>query len=166
MVGARGFEPPTLWSQTRCATRLRYAPESRCNEMEGGCKRFSLLRNGMRRCPPRQRRQAQVHSSVHPLRTTRCCVRPVRQLNFVVLNRLDKLGHGGRHFGPNVYDVYRCGFNGPDCPPRYNFLDLKGARPANRLFLLSWQHSRNSCCAGGRRGGALRDGARRARGGR
>src|SRR5690606_31516941 len=26
MVGARGFEPPTLWSQTRCATRLRYAP--------------------------------------------------------------------------------------------------------------------------------------------
>ncbi len=26
MVGAGGFEPPTLWSQTRCATRLRYAP--------------------------------------------------------------------------------------------------------------------------------------------
>ena len=26
MVGARGFEPPTLWSQTRCATRLRHAP--------------------------------------------------------------------------------------------------------------------------------------------
>jgi hypothetical protein len=26
MVGAEGFEPPTLWSQTRCATRLRYAP--------------------------------------------------------------------------------------------------------------------------------------------
>ena len=28
MVGAEGFEPPTLWSQTRCATRLRYAPIS------------------------------------------------------------------------------------------------------------------------------------------
>ena len=28
MVGAEGFEPPTLWSQTRCATRLRYAPTS------------------------------------------------------------------------------------------------------------------------------------------
>ena len=27
MVGAEGFEPPTLWSQTRCATRLRYAPK-------------------------------------------------------------------------------------------------------------------------------------------
>lgn len=25
-VGARGFEPPTPWSRTRCATRLRYAP--------------------------------------------------------------------------------------------------------------------------------------------
>ena len=28
MVGAIGFEPTTLWSQTRCATRLRYAPPS------------------------------------------------------------------------------------------------------------------------------------------
>ena len=26
LVGAVGFEPTTLWSQTRCATRLRYAP--------------------------------------------------------------------------------------------------------------------------------------------
>jgi hypothetical protein len=26
MVGARGFEPPTPWSRTKCATRLRYAP--------------------------------------------------------------------------------------------------------------------------------------------
>ena len=26
MVGVEGFEPPTLWSQTRCATRLRYTP--------------------------------------------------------------------------------------------------------------------------------------------
>ncbi len=29
MVGEEGFEPPTLWSQTRCATKLRYSPE-RC----------------------------------------------------------------------------------------------------------------------------------------
>ena len=29
VVGAKGFEPSTLWSQTRCATRLRYAP-TRC----------------------------------------------------------------------------------------------------------------------------------------
>ncbi len=26
MVGEEGFEPPTLWSQTRCATKLRYSP--------------------------------------------------------------------------------------------------------------------------------------------
>ena len=26
MVGAVGFELTTTWSQTRCATRLRYAP--------------------------------------------------------------------------------------------------------------------------------------------
>ncbi len=25
-VGETGFEPATLWSQTRCATRLRYSP--------------------------------------------------------------------------------------------------------------------------------------------
>ena len=29
LVGAKGFEPSTLWSQTRCATRLRYAPIQR-----------------------------------------------------------------------------------------------------------------------------------------
>ena len=28
VVGAEGFEPPTLCSQSRCATRLRYAPIS------------------------------------------------------------------------------------------------------------------------------------------
>ena len=26
MVGATGFEPATPWSQTMCATELRYAP--------------------------------------------------------------------------------------------------------------------------------------------
>ncbi len=26
LVGAVGFEPTTLWSQTRCATRLRHTP--------------------------------------------------------------------------------------------------------------------------------------------
>ena len=26
MVGVTGFEPATTWSQTRCATGLRYAP--------------------------------------------------------------------------------------------------------------------------------------------
>lgn len=26
-VGVTGFEPATLWSQTRCATKLRYTPK-------------------------------------------------------------------------------------------------------------------------------------------
>lgn len=29
LVGERGFEPPTHWSQTSCATKLRYSPK-RC----------------------------------------------------------------------------------------------------------------------------------------
>jgi hypothetical protein len=29
MVGVERFELPTLWSQTRCATRLRYTPPRR-----------------------------------------------------------------------------------------------------------------------------------------
>jgi hypothetical protein len=35
MVGAKGFEPPTPWSQTRCATRLRYAPTMVCYRTQG-----------------------------------------------------------------------------------------------------------------------------------
>ena len=34
MVGAAGFEPATLWSQTRCATRLRYAPIACTNTLD------------------------------------------------------------------------------------------------------------------------------------
>ena len=30
MVGVQGFEPWTPWSQTRCATRLRYTPKNWC----------------------------------------------------------------------------------------------------------------------------------------
>jgi leucyl/phenylalanyl-tRNA---protein transferase len=36
MVGAKGFEPSTLWSQTRCATRLRYAPTASILTSAGG----------------------------------------------------------------------------------------------------------------------------------
>ena len=28
MVGATGFEPATSWSQTKCSTRLSYAPST------------------------------------------------------------------------------------------------------------------------------------------
>ena len=35
MVGAEGFEPPTLCSQSRCATRLRYAPTDPSYQLAG-----------------------------------------------------------------------------------------------------------------------------------
>jgi hypothetical protein len=28
-IGVRGFEPPTTWSRTKCATRLRYTPKNK-----------------------------------------------------------------------------------------------------------------------------------------
>src|SRR5579884_2305928 len=37
MVGARGFEPPTPWSRTRCSTRLSHAPTGQEKR-----RRFSL----------------------------------------------------------------------------------------------------------------------------
>ena len=48
LVGATGFEPATSWSQTRRATRLRYAPArmSACVRLERGAggrrKRFLM----------------------------------------------------------------------------------------------------------------------------
>ena len=36
MVGVERFELPTLWSQTRCATRLRYTPKSRFDAVPSG----------------------------------------------------------------------------------------------------------------------------------
>ncbi len=35
VVGEEGFEPPTLWSQTRCATKLRYSPSMYSLEKNG-----------------------------------------------------------------------------------------------------------------------------------
>ncbi len=36
MVGARGFEPPTPWSRTRCSTRLSHAPTEKRSRFFGG----------------------------------------------------------------------------------------------------------------------------------
>ncbi len=44
MVGARGFEPPTPWSRTRCATRLRYAPNMTLGESTQGLLIFRRWR--------------------------------------------------------------------------------------------------------------------------
>ena len=50
MVGAEGFEPPTLCSQSRCATRLRYAPT------------FLVYRIGSRKHSVRKPHPVDVHS--------------------------------------------------------------------------------------------------------
>ena len=65
VVGEEGFEPPTLWSQTRCATKLRYSPTSFvsilgivnqhwkpklpiiCKERMGWLTRFELATTGI-----------------------------------------------------------------------------------------------------------------------
>src|ERR1700730_13180481 len=38
VVGAEGFEPPTLCSQSRCSTRLRHAPTSSENHTEAAAE--------------------------------------------------------------------------------------------------------------------------------
>ena len=38
MVGARGFEPPTPWSRTRCSTRLSHAPTMRPANSDAWCQ--------------------------------------------------------------------------------------------------------------------------------
>ena len=44
MVGAEGFEPPTLCSQSRCATRLRYAPTPvDCIARSGGIRVIAIV---------------------------------------------------------------------------------------------------------------------------
>ena len=47
MVGAEGFEPPTLCSQSRCATRLRYAPTCAVIDPMGGFGTPKLYRSDL-----------------------------------------------------------------------------------------------------------------------
>ncbi len=57
MVGEEGFEPPTLWSQTRCATKLRYSPTNfvlisklgtlKATKSMGWLTRFELATTGI-----------------------------------------------------------------------------------------------------------------------
>src|ERR1700678_2836554 len=58
LVGAEGFEPPALCSQSRCATRLRYAPTFLFDCIVNRIRTaLSLLRGAHPRCyeaPSRQ----------------------------------------------------------------------------------------------------------------
>src|SRR5215469_11342758 len=49
MVGAAGFEPATLCSQSRCATRLRYAPppQKRLRDEAALCHASARAANGL-----------------------------------------------------------------------------------------------------------------------
>ncbi len=47
IVGKTGFEPATPWSQTRCATGLRYFPDS-LRFMRMGCKCKGIIYNNQR----------------------------------------------------------------------------------------------------------------------
>ena len=44
MVGAARFELATLWSQTRCATRLRYAPKTQRMYIKSNDTAINLIR--------------------------------------------------------------------------------------------------------------------------
>ncbi len=44
VVGEEGFEPPTLWSQTRCATKLRYSPRCLTKTLSVSTRAIILLR--------------------------------------------------------------------------------------------------------------------------
>ena len=48
VVGEEGFEPPTLWSQTRCATKLRYSPTNVLFRLNRNRKPYLLSKLGYR----------------------------------------------------------------------------------------------------------------------
>jgi hypothetical protein len=58
MVGARGFEPPTPWSRTRCATRLRYAPTGRVGKRRASKRNCRVTHEDASQPLKRTRRQA------------------------------------------------------------------------------------------------------------
>ena len=71
MVGARGFEPPTPCSQSRCATRLRHAPSPRrrcCSGRSAHCTRPAPKRPDSE---PSPRNSASVRSRSLPDRRIR-----------------------------------------------------------------------------------------------
>ena len=77
MVGAEGFEPPTLCSQSRCATRLRYAPTVRSMELNAATSKLYRDRISLERAvfspiraitvkPERTSRQHRSASGANP----------------------------------------------------------------------------------------------------
>ncbi len=69
LVGAKGFEPSTPWSQTRCATGLRYTPSAAKVRLLGGNLRAAHI-------PHRNLRHAVRNHPVQPFPKKR----PIRLL--------------------------------------------------------------------------------------
>ena len=56
VVEAKGLEPPALWSQTRCATKLRYASSAKVIISEGwGSVNRNFARNRQVFCVARRK---------------------------------------------------------------------------------------------------------------
>ena len=87
LVGAGGFEPPTSWTQTRRATRLRYAPIA---AEKGKVPAETLVPSGrcvkQRRVPPGLQRRRQ-----HPRHGSRC---DESKAGWVSIHRLLPSGEG------------------------------------------------------------------------
>jgi hypothetical protein len=70
VVGARGFEPPTPCSQSRCATRLRYAPEKRKSEIGISKSESNITIHKYPKSSPKSRQNSAfwIHSPEFPLK--------------------------------------------------------------------------------------------------
>ena len=75
MVGAEGFEPPTHWSQTSCATRLRYAPI----RMPFQLSETAFKRWGERRGSNPRQLESQSRALPTELRPPLCCYKSNRE---------------------------------------------------------------------------------------
>ena len=64
-VGKTGFEPATPWSQTRCATGLRYFPENLNNNSILNCSREDRVRT----CDPLVPNQVRYRTALLPYST-------------------------------------------------------------------------------------------------
>jgi hypothetical protein len=70
LVGATGFEPATLWSQTRCATRLRHAPSQPASASRVGAMIVSRFAGRRTRAGTRWR-------SIADFLPLMACIRPL-----------------------------------------------------------------------------------------
>src|SRR4029453_12699217 len=84
MVGARGFEPPTPWSRTRCSTRLSHAPTSSL------CGSMLHFRPAVPGVPPQQGHEAALLAPFAPPTAVRQAMPDLEMLEFLPADRDDQ----------------------------------------------------------------------------